>query len=244
LRDARNQGRGGRCRHCLDGCRARIRRRRSLDGGGNNVAHPTWGQVGQPYSRIAPATYADGVGKPLSGTPARRVSNRIFNDGAQNLFSENGVTQWGFVWGQFLDHTFGLREETGGEPAPIAFDAHDPLETFRNDFGAIDFTRSPAAAGTGAAGVPREQINTVSSYIDGWAAARTSGSSGCARAPSTATSPTTARTCYSTRAGCCRGAPAEATPRARPRWSCRGDSPPHRRRRWWPATSVPTRTSR
>ena len=142
---------------------------RSLDGGGNNVAHPTWGQVGRPYSRSAPAAYADGVGKPLSGPPARRVSNRIFNDGAQNLFSENGVTQWGFVWGQFLDHTFGLREETGGEPAPIAFDAHDPLETFRNDFGAIDFTRSPAAPGTGVAGIPREQLNTVSSYIDGWA---------------------------------------------------------------------------
>ncbi|HEY6892440.1 MAG TPA: peroxidase family protein, partial [Solirubrobacter sp.] len=142
---------------------------RSLDGGGNNVAHPTWGQVGQPYSRVAPAAYADGVGKPLTGPPARRLSNRIFNDGAQNLFSENGVTQWGFVWGQFLDHTFGLREETGGEPGPIAFDAHDPLEAFRNDLGAIDFSRTPAAPGTGVAAVPRQQINTVSSYIDAWA---------------------------------------------------------------------------
>ena len=24
----------------------------SLDGGGNNVAHPTWGQAGQPYARV------------------------------------------------------------------------------------------------------------------------------------------------------------------------------------------------
>ena len=109
-----------------------------------------------------------GVSKPLPGPPARSVSNRIYNDASQNLFSENGVTQWGFVWGQFLDHTFGLRDSGGGESAPIAFDAHDPLEAFRNDFGAIDFTRTPAAAGTGVAGVPREQDNTVSSYIDAW----------------------------------------------------------------------------
>jgi hypothetical protein len=141
---------------------------RSLDGSGNNLAHPSWGQVGRPYARVTPAAYADGVAKPLADPPARRLSNRVFNDGHQNLFSENGVTQWGFVWGQFLDHTFGLREETGGEAAAIAFDAHDPLEAFRNDFGAIDFTRTPAAPGTGVGNAPREQVNTVSSYIDGW----------------------------------------------------------------------------
>ncbi|WP_053227848.1 peroxidase family protein [Solirubrobacter soli] len=141
---------------------------RSLDGSSNNLAHPSWGQVGRPYARVTPAVYADGIAKPLAGPPSRALSNRVFNDTHQNLFSENGVTQWGFVWGQFMDHTFGLREETGGEAAPIAFDAHDPLETFRNDFGAIDFTRTPAAPATGTTGVPREQVNTVSSYIDGW----------------------------------------------------------------------------
>ncbi len=141
---------------------------RALDGAGNNVQHPEWGQVGRPYSRVAPAAYADGIGVAVAGPPARRVSNRVFADGSQNLFSENGVTQWGFAWGQFMDHTIGLRQEVGGERAPIAFDLHDPLEAFRNDFGAIDFSRTPAAPGTGTAGVVREQINTVSSLIDGW----------------------------------------------------------------------------
>jgi hypothetical protein len=28
---------------------------RSLDGSGNNLAHPTWGQVGTNYQRLAPA---------------------------------------------------------------------------------------------------------------------------------------------------------------------------------------------
>ena len=108
---------------------------RPLDGAGNNVAHPRWGQANQPYLRVTPPVYADGLGTPVSGPPARFVSNRIFNDVAQNVFSENAVTQWGFVWGQFLDHTFGLRAETGGESAPIPFDRTDPLESYTNDFG-------------------------------------------------------------------------------------------------------------
>ena len=96
------------------------------------------------------------------------MSNRIFNDTHQNLFSENAVTQWGFVWGQFLDHTFGLRDEAG-PVANVPFDAADPLETFTNSLGSIPFSRSAAVTGTGAGtNKAREQINTVSSYINGW----------------------------------------------------------------------------
>ncbi len=140
----------------------------TLNGSNNNLSHPAWGMVGRPYRRVAAPNYADGIGEMAAGPPVRYVSNRIFNDENQNVFSENGVTQWAFTWGQFLDHTFGLRQSDGGEPAPIAFDANDRLEDFTNDLGGIDFTRTPAAPGTGRTD-PREQINTVSSYIDGWA---------------------------------------------------------------------------
>jgi hypothetical protein len=140
---------------------------RSLDGFGNNLAEPTQGQAGMPYPRIAPANYADGIGTPVGGPEPRYVSNRIFNDVSQNVFSERGVSQWGFVWGQFLDHTFGLRLEDDQE-APIPFEANDPLEEFRNDVGSIRFARSAAADGTGQESV-REQVNTVSSYIDAFA---------------------------------------------------------------------------
>ena len=141
---------------------------RSLDGSGNNVVNLEWGQVGTEYVRTAPANYADGVSSMVDGPDPRYVSNRIFNDTSQNLFSENGVTQWAFVWGQFLDHTFGLREAEGGEAAPLSFDGEDPLEDFVNEMGVIDFSRSLAAPGTGEDS-PREQLNTVSSYIDAWA---------------------------------------------------------------------------
>jgi hypothetical protein len=141
---------------------------RTLDGSGNNRRHPDWGKTNTPYLRVAPTNYADGIAKPVAGPSARYVSNRIFNDTNQNLFSENGVTQWGFVWGQFMDHTFGLREEVGGENAPLRFSSADPLESFTNTVGSIPFMRTPAAPGTGTPSTPRQQINTVSSYIDGF----------------------------------------------------------------------------
>ena len=40
---------------------------RSLTGAGNNLAHPDWGAVGQPYTRLAPADYADGAGQMVEG---------------------------------------------------------------------------------------------------------------------------------------------------------------------------------
>ncbi|HEX7311624.1 MAG TPA: peroxidase family protein [Gaiellaceae bacterium] len=138
---------------------------RTLDGEGNNVRHPTWGEAGTRYLRIAAPAYADGIGRMVPGRPARFISNRIFNDVGQNLFSENDVTQWGWVWGQFLDHDFGLRDERVIEIEPIGFSAADPLESFRNDFNAIDFWRTPPAPDTGVT-TPRQYVNRLSSYID------------------------------------------------------------------------------
>jgi hypothetical protein len=138
---------------------------RTLDGSGNNVAHPTWGQAGTQYLRAAAPNYADGIKSPVSGPPARYVSNRIFNDVGQNIFSENGISQWGWAWGQFIDHDIGLRDETPAEDASIPFAKNDPLESFMNDVGTIQFNRTPAAPGTGRRS-PRQQINTDSSYID------------------------------------------------------------------------------
>ena len=140
---------------------------RSLDGSGNNLNDPGLGQSGAIYTRETEAAYADGIGEPLDGPSERYVSNRIFNDGNQNVFSQNGVTHWGFVWGQFIDHTIGLREISEDE-AVIAFDPDDPLESFANDLGAMTTTRSAAAEGSGVDST-REQVNTVSSYLDGWA---------------------------------------------------------------------------
>jgi hypothetical protein len=142
----------------------------SLDGSGNNQANPDWGLAGNDYSRVADTRYADGIGEVVDSPNPRTISNRVFNDSHQNLFSERNVTQWGFAWGQFLDHTFGLRlgrldDDPDGEQAPIPFDPADPIEEFENDLGVIGFERSAISPGSGVDS-PREQVNTVSSYID------------------------------------------------------------------------------
>ncbi len=140
---------------------------RSIDGSQNNRQHPDWGQAGTPYLRVAPARYAGGADTPMSGPNPRYLSNRVFNDRGQNLFSENGVSQWVWTWGQFMDHTFGLAEGNGTSD-PIQFNSVDPIEDFTNDLTVMSFKRDAAVPGTGInAGTPREQINTVSSYIDG-----------------------------------------------------------------------------
>jgi peroxidase len=138
---------------------------RTLDGAGNNLAHPAWGQAGTQYLRVAAPNYADGIGRMVSGPSPRYISNRIFNDVGQNLFSENDISQWGWAWGQFVDHDIGLRDERSAESADMAYDKHDKLEAFSNNVGTIAFSRTPPAPGTGISS-PRQQINTISSLID------------------------------------------------------------------------------
>ncbi len=138
----------------------------SLNGSGNNLAHPTWGEAGSEYQRLAPARYADGVGAMVAGPNPRYVSNRIMNPLGVDLFSERNVSEWAWVWGQFLDHTFG-RAEVGTEEANIPFNSADPLESFSDTLGYIPFTRDTFAQGTGTGpGNPRQQVNTMGSYID------------------------------------------------------------------------------
>jgi hypothetical protein len=139
---------------------------RALDGSGNNLARPTWGEAGTQYRRVAAPNYADGKSEMVSRPSPRYISNRIFNDGGQNLFSENDISQWGWAWGQFIDHDIGLCDETPAENADMPYDRHDKLEDFSNDVGTIAFSRTPAAPGTGS-NSPRQQINTLSSFIDG-----------------------------------------------------------------------------
>ncbi len=138
---------------------------RTLDGSSNNLTHPGWGQAGTEYARVAAPNYADGISRMAAGPSPRYISNRIFNDSGQNLFSENDISQWGWAWGQFLDHDIGLRDERPAEDASMPYDKHDKLDQFANDLGVLAFSRTPAAPGTGGTS-PRQQINTLSSIID------------------------------------------------------------------------------
>jgi hypothetical protein len=140
----------------------------SLDGSGNNRTNPDWGKAGTAYLRVGPANYTDGVGVPVTGPNARYLSNRVFDNTGQRLSSARGVSQWASTWGQFLDHTFGHRSGEPGPPQNVPYDNNDPLERFHSDFSFIPFGRSRPVDGTGVT-TPREQVNLLGSYIDGYA---------------------------------------------------------------------------
>jgi len=136
----------------------------SLSGVNNNPNDSNAGAAGDRYLRIGTAHYADGRSQMVSGPNARLVSNRIINDTNINVFSDRAVSQWGNVWGQFLDHTIGLRQDAGTQ-ADIPFNAADPMESFTNTLGVISFARSAAAPGTGVSNA-RQHINRENSFID------------------------------------------------------------------------------
>src|ERR1051325_5728943 len=154
----------------------------SLDGSGNNLAHPTWGTIGENYSRIAPANYADGRSAMVNGPDPRYVADRIFSDlfppqPQGNIFdthsvSENQVSEWGWVWAQFLAHNIDLTlgsqsSDPQGEPADVTLNPNDPFEALPHPpvTGKVPFTRSYPAAGTGVTNA-RQSVNMAPSYLD------------------------------------------------------------------------------
>jgi hypothetical protein len=106
----------------------------------------------------------------VSGPNSRAVSNRLFNDSHQNVFSERGVTQWASRGGSSSTTPSACARagRRAGENANIPLNTADPMEEFTNDLGVIPFSRSNAAQGTGVDN-PRQQVNTVSSCIDAFA---------------------------------------------------------------------------
>lgn len=137
---------------------------RTIDGSGNNLTHPSWAQADTAYSRVAPANYANGTSQMQEGPNAREVSDAVFNDLGQNLFSENNLSQFVWAWGQFIDHDLDLRDESPGAAANIPF-LGGPLERFKNEVGNIAFNRTPAAPNTGGK-TPRQQLTQITGFLD------------------------------------------------------------------------------
>ena len=86
-------------------------------------------------------------------TAARTSSRRTTSRSGDGRGGSSSTTTWD------------SRDETPAEDASIAFNPADPLESFTNDFGSLQLARTPAAPGTGGSS-PRQQVNSLSSYID------------------------------------------------------------------------------
>ncbi len=141
---------------------------RTIDGSGNNVANPGWGQADAQLVRICPAAYADGMSE-MSGEnrPNPRVVSGIM-DQPDVFFNDRGLTDWVWQWGQILDHDFSFTSAQS-TPAFIEVPQGDPVFDPDSLGGqVIAFRRSNFDFNTGSDPKnPRQQTNTLTAFLDG-----------------------------------------------------------------------------
>ncbi|XP_026727227.1 peroxidase-like [Trichoplusia ni] len=165
---------------------------RSIDGTCNNEEHPEWGRRGAPFTRIATPRYADGIyAMPVARSgrqlPNPRVlSTRLFSD--QPILSRV-LNNMNMQWGQFITHDlmFQAMEATdkGGiqcclsdgkdvlpqewqneKCIPICVPDDDPFYRYHS-VKCLNFVRSVTTPKDDCSLGYAEQMNTVSSYMDG-----------------------------------------------------------------------------
>lgn len=141
---------------------------RTINGVGNNLASPDFGSAGSILLRNSAAAYpGDGSGNTILSPPdapsARTVSNGVIDQAGANIPNDHYMSALVWQWGQFIDHDISLTD-TGSAfgTAPISVDnPFDPIGP-----APLPMDRSAFDPATGTAGVPREHINVLTSYID------------------------------------------------------------------------------
>ncbi len=145
---------------------------------GAEAAGTTVAPLSGDLVRVSAAAYADGISKPSMGgkTPTfvpspRTVSNDVFNQASTlfgpastdvNTVNGNGLSDFGYTFGQFMDHDMDLTPD-GGAAFNIPVDPAHPNDPIAS----LLFTRSQADPNTGTGtSNPLQQINVNTSYLD------------------------------------------------------------------------------
>jgi peroxidase len=137
---------------------------RSIDGSGNNLAHPEWGRARTPMLRRTAVAYADGADSPAGEDreSARAISNAVAAADRPRP-NARGASDILWQWGQFLDHDLDLTLTTTAEPFAIEVPLGDPqFDPAATGTQVIPLSRSLS---TPVAGI-RQQINSITAYID------------------------------------------------------------------------------
>uniref|UniRef100_A0A183CFQ7 peroxidase n=1 Tax=Globodera pallida TaxID=36090 RepID=A0A183CFQ7_GLOPA len=151
---------------------------RSIDGVCNNLDWPVVGAAFRPFMRHLPSEYADGFTEPAGlgrRSTARDASRHllanataVIHDQINSLFM-----QWGQFMAQDMAKTTHLSADTCTTCAPVAnkcvpvpISNQDTNAMFRQK-GCLTIPRSAAVCGTGVQGMPREQLNENTAFVDG-----------------------------------------------------------------------------
>lgn len=142
---------------------------RTYDGQGNNRDKSQWGVAQTLYLReVSGAHYSDGIAAPagLNRPSARLISNALAAQGDVSTADERGLSTAIYEFGQFLDHDIGLAKSGDSESFDILVPSGDPyFDPAATGTALIFLDRSAYDPSTGVSR-PREQINTVTAFID------------------------------------------------------------------------------
>ncbi|XP_076328078.1 dual oxidase-like [Tachypleus tridentatus] len=146
--------------------------RQRYDGWFNNLAHPEWGSVESQLIRKTPPSYLDGVYKLADkGRPSSRTVSQVVFRGDDGLPSERNLTALFAFFGQvvFLETLMASEPGCPIELHKIEIDTCDA--TFDKDCQGkkyMPYYRARYDTKTGQSpNSPREQVNMVTSWIDG-----------------------------------------------------------------------------
>lgn len=169
---------------------------RTADGSCNNLKHSIWGKVGTPLQRFLSPFYDDGVSEPRTtsvfGTPlpsARLVSTSVHEPDSSST-QHNIFSHMVMQWGQFINHDMtNTPVETGYGNSDISCCINNankeviqrlkrrkscfPIPIPPNDrhfkSKCLNFVRSLPAPNSNCKFGGREQLNQITSFIDGGA---------------------------------------------------------------------------
>ena len=146
---------------------------RRMDGSGNNESDTEAGAAFQPFQRMTFADYSDDISAmsgPLRENP-RVVSNIVIAQGDASHPNDFGTSDFLWQWGQFMDHDITLGDGVLSEDRSfdIEVPAGDPFfDPVALGGKTIHFDRAIFDPLTGTdADNPREQLNEITSWIDG-----------------------------------------------------------------------------
>ncbi|KAK7488478.1 hypothetical protein BaRGS_00020263, partial [Batillaria attramentaria] len=173
------------------------RKYRTLDGTCNNIHNPTWGASNIPFPRLTDPIYENGFNTPVGWNrgklyngfhlPSPRLISSLLM-ATPHITNDDLHTHMLMQWGQFLDHDLDLSPqaisfsrfsdgtrcnetcENTNPCYPIPVPNSDQRIQTRTCLG---FTRSSSTCNTGSTSLfyhtvaPREQLNAITSYIDG-----------------------------------------------------------------------------
>lgn len=142
---------------------------RSYDGTMNNVSQPDWGASMGHIIRMTSNGYSDSISVPsgIDRPNPREISNRLF-DQTTSIPNPYGISDFGWAFGQFMDHDLSFVNDDLSDPIPIPVPMGDPFfDPLATDTQTIHMFRSVADSLTGTnPSNPRTNLNEITSWID------------------------------------------------------------------------------